>query len=116
MIGSSAGVGWSTAPAFQTRGSDADKALPQLKSYREADGRFHFKLEDADGTLLLESRGFDSPREAGQCTAALVEAGDDTGVLEPLLREVAPAAATALPDIARALAALKADRLARRKP
>jgi hypothetical protein len=37
-------------------------------------------------------------------------------VLEPLLRDVPPAAAAARPDIARALAALQADRLARRKP
>jgi tryptophanyl-tRNA synthetase len=113
------GVRTLSAPAGgdrQAAASDGKAALPQIKSYREADGRFHFKLEDADGSLLLESRGFDSPREAGQRTAALVEAGDDTSVLEPLLRDVAPAAAAALPDIARALAALKADRLARRKP
>ncbi|HWU52993.1 MAG TPA: tryptophan--tRNA ligase, partial [Tahibacter sp.] len=45
--------------------------LPQFKQYREADGRFYFKLLDADGRLLLQSEGFDSPKTAGQSIAAL---------------------------------------------
>jgi tryptophanyl-tRNA synthetase len=40
-------------------------ALPQFKQYREADGRFYFKLNAADGTLLLQSHGLDDGREAG---------------------------------------------------
>ena len=47
------------------------QALPQFKQYREADGRFYFKLVGADGRLLLQSHGFDSPKAAGQCIAAL---------------------------------------------
>ena len=46
-------------------------ALPQFKQYREADGRFHFKLVDADNRLLLQGAGFASPREAGAAVAAL---------------------------------------------
>ena len=61
-------------------------ALPQLKSYREADGKFYFKLTDVDGGVLLQSRGFESPRDAGRLTAALVDAGD-AAALAPLLRE-----------------------------
>ena len=49
----------------------AKTALPSFKQYREADGRFYFKLVDAQGRLLLQSEGFASPREAGQCIAAL---------------------------------------------
>ena len=49
----------------------AKTALPQFKQYREADGRFHFKLLDADGRLLLQGAGFASPREAGAVVAAL---------------------------------------------
>ena len=49
----------------------AKAALPQFKQYREADGRFHFKLVDADGRLLLQGEGFASPREAGAVVAAL---------------------------------------------
>ena len=46
-------------------------ALPQFKQYREADGRFHFKLVDAEGGLLLQGEGFASPREAGGVVSAL---------------------------------------------
>ena len=45
-----------------------------FKQYREADGRFHFKLVDGDRVLLL-SRGFDSPKDAGQRVAALKRDG-----------------------------------------
>ena len=45
-------------------------ALPVFKQYREADGRFHFKLVDGE-RLLLQGDGFESPREAGQLVAAL---------------------------------------------
>ena len=50
----------------------ADKAprvvaarLPEFKQYREADGRFFFKLTDADGTELLLSQGLAEGRAAG---------------------------------------------------
>ena len=49
----------------------AKAALPQFKQYREADGRFHFKLVDAEGGLLLQGEGFASPREAGGVVSAL---------------------------------------------
>ncbi|MCQ4167007.1 tryptophan--tRNA ligase [Tahibacter harae] len=49
--------------------------LPQFKQYRENDGRFYFKLLDAEGRLLLQSEGLDSPKQAGQCIAALKAAG-----------------------------------------
>ncbi|MCG2592164.1 tryptophan--tRNA ligase [Ramlibacter sp. XY19] len=56
-----------------------DKAkgtLPSFKQYREADGRFYFKFVDAQGKLLLQSAGFDSPKEAGQCIAHLKQSPD----------------------------------------
>ncbi len=53
------------------RKEKARAALPSFKQYREADGRFHFKLVDAQGKLLLQSAGFASPKEAGQCIAAM---------------------------------------------
>ncbi|RYD16024.1 MAG: tryptophan--tRNA ligase [Lysobacteraceae bacterium] len=90
-------------------------ALPQLKSYREADGRFYFKLANGSGDVLLQSRGFDSPKEAGRLVAALVDAGDDAAALETLLRECAPADERALAHgpIVAALAALKAEKVAK---
>ena len=52
----------------------AKAALPQFKQYREKDGRFHFKLLDGEGALLIQSEGFDSPRDAGQLIAVLKQA------------------------------------------
>ena len=37
-----------------------------FKQYRETDGKFYFKLVDAQANVLLQSHGFDSPKEAGQ--------------------------------------------------
>ncbi|MBX3588454.1 MAG: tryptophan--tRNA ligase [Ramlibacter sp.] len=50
---------------------NARAALPVFKQYREADGKFYFKLVDAGGALMLQSPGFDSPREPGQLIARL---------------------------------------------
>lgn len=49
-----------------------DKAqLPTFKQYREADGKFYFKLVDAQGRLLLQSQAFDSPKAAGEVVKTL---------------------------------------------
>ncbi|MDR0227148.1 MAG: tryptophan--tRNA ligase [Burkholderiaceae bacterium] len=53
----------------------ARQALPQFKQYREADGKFYFKLVAADGALLLQSLGFDAPKEAGQAIGRLQREG-----------------------------------------
>jgi tryptophanyl-tRNA synthetase len=65
--------------------------------------------------VLLQSRGFESPKDAGRLSAALVEAGDDAAAVAALLLDCAPADELALPrePIVAALAALKADKLAR---
>jgi tryptophanyl-tRNA synthetase len=93
----------------------ATAALPQVKSYREADGKFYFKLADGNGDVLLQSRGFDSPKDAGRLGAALVEAGGDAAAVAVLLLDCAPADEMALSrdSILAALAALKADKLAK---
>jgi len=49
----------------------AKVARPSFKQYRERDGLFYFKLLDAQGAALLQSRGFASPQEAGRAIAAL---------------------------------------------
>jgi tryptophanyl-tRNA synthetase len=84
-----------------------------MKSYRESDGQFYFKLE-ADGATLLQSRGFGSPKDAGRLSAALIEAGDDATALAPQLRDALPAGnATDAAVVAAALGRLRADKLAR---
>lgn len=78
-------------------------ALPSFKQYREADGKFYFKLVDADGRLLLQSTGFDAPKDAGQAIARLQREG-----LGALAGQRAPVDGVADADVAAALAALAA--------
>ncbi len=91
------------------------RALPLLKSYREADGKFYFKLAAADGAVLLQSRAFEAPKEAGRLSAALVDAGDDDVAVSALLQQCMPSdmPADATDAIVAALAVLKADKLAK---
>ena len=49
----------------------AKSALPLFKQYRDSDNRFYFKFIDGDGGLLVQSNGFDSPKEAGRLIAVL---------------------------------------------
>ena len=56
-------------------GAEAAARPPQFKQYREADGRFHFKLVDGQGRVLLQSDGHASPRDAGQVIALLKREG-----------------------------------------
>ncbi|MCZ8092163.1 MAG: tryptophan--tRNA ligase [Acidovorax sp.] len=67
----------------------AKVALPSFKQYREADGKFYFKLLAADGRLLLQSTGFDAPKEAGQAIAQLQSQPDALSTLAAKLPAVA---------------------------
>jgi tryptophanyl-tRNA synthetase len=81
----------------------AKQALPVFKQYREADGRFHFKLSAADGSLLLQGGGFAEGREAGSLIKRLKTEG--TAALKGTPVEVlAP-----LPQVESALATLAAQ-------
>ncbi len=77
------------------------RAAPSIKQYREADGRFHVKLVDAEGATLLQSLGLDSPREAGALAARLRQ-GDASVLSHPALQTRAP-----LASIEQALALLR---------
>ncbi|ATD66048.1 tryptophan--tRNA ligase [Luteimonas chenhongjianii] len=50
--------------------ASAKAAPPMFKQYREADGKFYFKLVDGD-RVLMQSSAFDAPRDAGQTIARL---------------------------------------------
>jgi tryptophanyl-tRNA synthetase len=82
----------------------AKAALPSFKQYREADGKFYFKLVAADGRMLLQSKGFDVPKDAGQAIARLQQQGLDAAIdlLEPLEPEARAEAAAALQALATA--------------
>ena len=76
------------------------RSVPVFKQYRESDGKFYFKLTQGDRELLV-SRGFDSPREAGQQVAAMKagEVGGDYRLGEGVNAE----------DVTDALAAFRDD-------
>ena len=46
-----------------------------FKQYREADGKFYFKLLNAQSTVVLQSLGFESPKEASAAIARIKEYG-----------------------------------------
>jgi tryptophanyl-tRNA synthetase len=88
-------------------------SLPVFKQYREADGKFYFKLSIGE-RVLVQSAGFASPRDAGQKIAVLRRTGFDGA--DPELSLAADAAASevraaldALDAAAAAKAAAKAD-------
>ena len=85
------------ATVASTAKKDKGKAAqPAFKQYREADGLFYFKFVDAQGRLLAQSTGFASPREAGQCIAAMKQS-------LALAREAQPAQGISGAEISAAL-------------
>jgi tryptophanyl-tRNA synthetase len=83
------------AQSVKTTAKAVKTETASLKQYREADGRFYFKLVDAKGAVLLQSRGLDSPQVAGQSIALLKARGIDALAdlqdrLEPFDGEHAP--------------------------
>ena len=113
VIQKSGGV--SAGAQHAARASAANAALPQLKSYRERDGKFYFKLSAADGAVLLQSRGFDSPKDAGRLVAALVEGGEDANASRALIAESTDDSSAQFDAIVAALTVLKADKLAKER-
>ncbi len=91
-----------TTQAVQAAGDAVAKvALPVFKQYRESDGRFYFKLTDASGAVLLQSLGFDSPRDAGAAVKRLQTEG--AAALDALRELLAPTDAATLPALREAL-------------
>ena len=80
-------------------------ALPVFKQFRESDGQFYFKLQGADGRLLLQSGAFASPKVAGQTIAALQTDGIAALHSSPVPLNQGPDITEA--DIATALQALR---------
>jgi tryptophanyl-tRNA synthetase len=79
-------------------------ALPVFKQYRESDGQFYFKLQAADGQVLLQSVGFASPQVAGQSIALLQSKG--VAALPELAHQLQSDLKLQTQDIAAALQAL----------
>ncbi len=88
------------------------EAKAQLKSYREADGKFYFKLAAASGDVLLQSRAFDAPQEAGRLVALLT--GDDVDAYRTVLDSGDATTAADDTAIRAALASLRAEKEAKK--
>ena len=95
------------APATQAQTATKNAAKCSFKQYREADGRFYFKLVDAAGQVLLQSRGFDSPRDAGQAVKRLQTEGP--AALAPLAAQLDHDTTPASEALAAALEQLRQD-------
>jgi tryptophanyl-tRNA synthetase len=83
----------------------AKAASASFKQYREADGKFYFKLLDAKGTLMVQSQGFDDPKAAARVVAQIKEGG--LAVLAGLSNLLVTSADE--PDIAAALDDLRSQ-------
>ena len=92
----------STIQAPSSKIKAAKAAAPAFKQYREKDGQFYFKLLDADARLLLQSQGFDSPKEAASTIAMLQKEGSDALVTLQDKVEISPGISAA--DVAASLA------------
>ena len=93
------------APVAAAPKAKAEKAaLPVFKQYREADGRFYFKLAAADGRVLLQSSAFAGGREAGEWVKRLKTEGSAALAGAP----VVPIEGVAVEELVLALDALRA--------
>jgi tryptophanyl-tRNA synthetase len=96
------------AAAAEAKAANNEPRVPVFKQYRDADNCFYFKLVDADGRVLLQSAGFQSPKDAGQCIAQLKREGfSEGGAQFALGEEVAAAEVSAALE---ALAAAEAEK------
>ena len=82
----------------------AKATTASFKQYREKDGKFYFKLVNSSGNVLLQSRGFESPKVAGQSIATLLQLG--LGALEALGSQLEPLEADCQETVAAALAGM----------
>ncbi|MDR2336039.1 MAG: tryptophan--tRNA ligase [Burkholderiaceae bacterium] len=93
-----------SAPTARKAVKETKAALPSFKQYREADGKFYFKLVAADGKLLLQSTGFTAPKDAGQAIAQLQKQG--SAALAAIAPHLAPVDGIAAGEVENALQAL----------
>jgi tryptophanyl-tRNA synthetase len=97
-------------PAGHLRGQGHEvrqgRRSPSFKQYRESDGRFHFKLVDAQGRLLLQSQGFASPKDAGAAIGRLQKEG--VAAWETMADQLPPADGVSASEVTEALEQLVA--------
>ena len=93
-----------SAQAKAPKEKAAKATTASFKQYREKDGKFYFKLANAQGQVLLQSTGFDAPRDAGQAITRLQQAPAEA--LAELAARLEPLSADAHGQVVAALTAL----------
>ncbi len=114
------GLGAGVPRAASTLRPARAAALAQVRQYREADGRFHFKLVDGEGEVLVHSRGGGaSPVAVRDAIDALVAAAESrpadafAGALEADLAGMDAVATVDPPRVQAALREVAAERRAK---
>ncbi len=69
-------------PAAGTSSRKGSRKTARFVSFRDADGRFRFRLLSAEGEELALSRAFEKPQAAGACTQEILAMGG-TLTIEP---------------------------------
>ncbi|HET6432030.1 tryptophan--tRNA ligase, partial [Dyella sp.] len=82
-IGLRSGASIVVAPAMATAPAKSDKP-PRFASFRDADGRFRFRLFSGDGEELLLSQPFDDPKAAGALQKRLRTLGGASAVVQAM--------------------------------
>jgi tryptophanyl-tRNA synthetase len=105
QLRSSVGLRRLQQPADQASKAAAKVLLPQVKQYKDKDGLFYVKLMDGQGQLLLQSLGFDHPREAAELAQGLQQGA--TNVAKLHAHRLVPVDAAVQPALQDALDALR---------
>jgi tryptophanyl-tRNA synthetase len=82
-IGLRSGAAMAVATSVAASAPKADKP-PRFASFRDADGRFRFRLFSGDGEELLLSQPFDDPKAAGALQKRLRTLGGASAVVQTL--------------------------------
>ena len=94
----------------QTSKAATKVVLPQVKQYKDKDGLFYVKLVDGQGRLLLQSLGFEHPREAAQLVDGLQHG--DTEALKLHAHRLVPVEPALQPALEHALKTLRLPKIA----
>ena len=89
------------APAPVADPAAAPEAPPVFKQYREKDGLFYFKMTNARGDVLLQSKGYANPRDAAAAIAHLKSHG--AAAVDTLAEQIEPPQDGMLHAVRRAL-------------
>jgi len=93
-----------TSDVTTSKAKTVKAGASSFKQYREVDAQFYFKFLSSEGKLLIQSRGFASPKDAAQAITNLQQLGTDA--LAALQNQIDVVPGVAVADIEDALRSL----------